>query len=148
MKIPEIKISFKIDSVKKSELTKVVSSNDGYEVLKQIFDADTINWVEEAIILCLNRANKVVGFYKLASGGTSSVIMDTKVIYTVALNSGASAIIVAHNHPSGQLFPSDADRRVTKKLIDAGVIMDIPLLDHIIVTDEGYYSFADKGELN
>jgi len=148
MKIPEIKISFKIDNVKKSELTKITCSNDGYEVFRQIFNADTIDWLEEAVILCLNRANKVVGFYKLASGGMSSVIMDTKVIYTVALNSGASSIIVAHNHPSGQLFPSDADRQVTKRLIQAGLIMDIPLLDHIIITDEGYYSFGDKGELN
>jgi DNA repair protein RadC len=147
MKIPEIKISFKLGNVKKSELTQITSSRDGYEVFKQIFDADTIDWIEEAIVLCLNRANKVVGFYKLSSGGVGGVIMDTKVVYTVALNCGASSIIIAHNHPSGQLNPSDADIRITENLRKAGTIMDIPLLDHIIVTDEGYYSFGDDGKL-
>lgn len=147
MKIPEIKISFKIDKVKKSELTQIMSSRDGYDVFKQIFDADTIDWLEESIVLCLNRANKVVGFYKLSGGGMTGVIMDTKVVFTVALNCGASSIIVAHNHPSGQLKPSDADIRVTENLKKAGIIMDIPLLDHIIVTDEGYYSFGDDGKL-
>jgi len=147
MKVPEIKISLKVDKVKKSELTKITSSKDGYEVLQQIFDADKIDWIEEAIILCLNRANKVIGFYKLSSGGQSGTVMDQKVIFTIALNCTASGIIIAHNHPSGQLFPSDADIRITKTIKDAGDIMDIKLLDHIIVTDEGYYSFADSGKL-
>lgn len=147
MKIPEITVSLKMDKVKKSELTKITSSRDGYDVFKQIFNADTIDWLEESIILCLNRANKVVGYYKLSSGGVAGTIMDSKVIFTVALNCGASAIIVAHNHPSGQLKPSDADIKVTKNIKEAGQIMDIPLLDHIIVTDEGYYSFADEGQL-
>lgn len=147
MKIPEIKISFKIDKVKKSEMIQIASSKDGYDVLRQIFDADTIDWLEESIVLCLNRANKVVGFYKLSAGGMNGVIMDTKVVFTVALNCGASSIVVAHNHPSGKLYPSEADIRITQNLKNAGEIMDIPLLDHIIVTDEGYYSFADAGEL-
>ena len=147
MKIPEIKISFKIDNVKKSELTQIKSSQEGYEVFKQIFDADTINWIEESIVLCLNIANKVVGFYKLSCGGVAGTIMDPKVIFTVALNCGASSIIIAHNHPSGQLSPSHADIRITKKIKAAGELLDIQLLDHIIVTDEGYYSFGEKGEL-
>ena len=147
MKIPEIKISFKIDKVTKSEMTQISSSKDGYNVFREIFNADTIDWVEEAIVLCLNRANKVVGFYKLSVGGMSGTVMDPKIVFTVALNCGASSIIVAHNHPSGNLNPSDADVRITQKLKGAGELLDIQLLDHIIITDEGYYSFGDEGKL-
>ena len=128
-------------------MTQISSSKDGYNVFREIFNADTIDWVEEAIVLCLNRANKVVGFYKLSVGGMSGTVMDPKIVFTVALNCGASSIIVAHNHPSGNLNPSDADVRITQKLKGAGELLDIQLLDHIIITDEGYYSFGDEGKL-
>jgi DNA repair protein RadC len=147
MKVPEIKISYKMDKVKPSELYKVTSSQNGYDALRQIFDADTFGWTEEAIVLCLNRANKVVGFYKLSSGGVAGTIMDPKVVFTVALNCGASSIILSHNHPSGNLQPSQEDKNVTEKIKAGGKLLDITLLDHIIVTEEGYFSFADEGLL-
>jgi DNA repair protein RadC len=145
MKVPEIKISFKMDKVKPSELYKVESSAQGCAALRQIFNADTFAWTEEAIVLCLNRANKVIGFYKLSSGGVSGTIMDPKVVFTVALNCGASSIILAHNHPSGNLQPSQSDKDVTEKIKAGGKLLEITLLDHIIVTEEGYLSFADEG---
>ena len=145
MKLPEINITVSIDKAKKSELYKINSSGDADKVFRMIFDADKIDWIEESIIICLNRANKVVGYYKVSSGGTSGTVIDQKVIFTVALNCLASAIIIAHNHPSGQLIPSDADKKVTRQLQDGGKILGIDVLDHLILTDEGYFSFADDG---
>ena len=147
MNIPEIKISFKVDKVKKSEMTQISSSKQGYDVLREVFNADTIDWLEEAIVLCLNNANKVVGFYKLSTGGVTGTVMDPRIVFTVALNCGASGIIVAHNHPSGTLRPSQSDIDITYKIREGGKLLDIKLLDHVIVTDEGYYSFADEGKL-
>ena len=147
MNIPEIKISFKVDKVKKSEMTQISTSKQGYDVLREVFNADTIDWLEEAIVLCLNNANKVVGFYKLSTGGVTGTVMDPRIVFTVALNCGASGIIVAHNHPSGTLRPSQNDIDITYKIREGGKLLDIKLLDHVIVTDEGYYSFADEGKL-
>lgn len=147
MKIPEIKISLKVDKFKKSELTSITSSKQGYEIFRTLFNADTIDWLEESIILCLNRSNRVLGYYKLSSGGTAGTMMDPKVIFTIALNCSASAIIVAHNHPSGNLTPSQPDIKTTGNIKKLGDMMGITLLDHIIVTDEGFYSFSDDNKL-
>jgi DNA repair protein RadC len=145
MKLPEIEINVKFkNNVKRAELFKVTSSKDAADCFRTIFNADTINWTEESIILCLNRANQVIGFHKTSSGGTSGTIMDAKVIFTIALKSMAQGIIIAHNHPSGQLKPSDADLKITKNLREAGKLLDLPILDHIIITDENYYSMADN----
>jgi len=148
LNIPEIKITLSFDKkIKKSELKIIHTSMDAYRIFKQIFNSDTFDWVEECIILCLNRANKLVGFYKISSGGTTGTVVDPKVIFTVALNCAASGIILAHNHPSGNLNPSEQDKAITKKLKDAGKLLDINLLDHMILTDESFYSFADEGQI-
>jgi DNA repair protein RadC len=148
LNIPEIKITLSFDKkIKKSELKIIHTSVDAYRIFKQIFNSDTFDWVEECIILCLNRANKLVGFYKISSGGTTGTVVDPKVIFTVALNCAASGIILAHNHPSGNLNPSEQDKAITKKLKDAGKLLDINLLDHMILTDESFYSFADEGQI-
>lgn len=148
LNIPEIKITLSFDKkIKKSELKTIHSSVDAYKIFKQIFNADTFDWIEECIVLCINRANKIVGFYKISSGGTTGTIVDPKVIFTVALNCAASSIILAHNHPSGNLNPSEQDKAITKKLKDAGKLLDINLLDHMILTDESFYSFADEGQM-
>lgn len=146
MKLPEIEINVKFkNNVKRAELFKVTSSRDAADCFRTIFNADTINWTEESIILCLNRANHVIGFHKASSGGTSGTIMDAKVIFTIALKSMAQGLIIAHNHPSGQLKPSEADIKITKSLKEAGKLLGIPIMDHLIITDEGYYSMADNG---
>ena len=101
--------------------------------------------VEETYALLLNRANKALGFSKISVGGTTGTIVDIKVIFQTALKSNASSIILCHNHPSGNLKPSEADIKITRSIKEAGKLMDIPLADHLIITDESYYSFADEG---
>ena len=91
------------------------------------------------------RNNVVIGYYKLGSGGTTSCVVDAKMIYTIALNSTASSIILAHNHPSGSLKPSEPDKALTNKLIEAGKLLDIALLDHLIITNDSHFSMADEG---
>ena len=148
MKIPKINVSVSFDKkVKKSELYRIGSSKDVADLCKKIFNADTFDWTEEFIILCLNNANKVLGYYKISSGGFNGTVVDPRVVFTVALNSCASGIIAIHNHPSGNEFPSSPDRTITHKLKNAGDFLDIKLLDHIILyDDDGFYSFADNGD--
>lgn len=145
-KIPKIKISISFDKkLKKSELLQIASAQDAYNIFKKIFNADTFDWCEEFIILCLNNSNKVVGFYKLSSGGMTGTIVDVRMIFTTALKSLATSIILAHNHPSGKLIPSEADKTITKKIIEAGQVLDIKILDHLIINDESFFSFSNEG---
>lgn len=131
---------------KYSEMPKVTCSNDAAEVLRSIW-SDQIEYREEFVILCLNRANKVLGYSKISSGGTTGTVADPKIIFQIALKSNASSIILAHNHPSGNSKPSESDTKLTDKLKNAGQILDIPILDHVILTNESFFSFADEGLL-
>jgi len=108
LKIPEIEISVKMKGAKNSELPIIKSSDDIYKILKSCFSLYKINWVEEVVMACLNKSNKMIGFFKVSSGGVAESIVDPKVIFTVALNTpGTCAIILAHNHP-----------QITKKIKD------------------------------
>lgn len=98
-------------------------------------------------MLCLNKANKIVGFYNVSNGGRSSTIVDPKIIFTVSLKCASSSIIIAHNHPSGSLIPSSQDKTITRKIKEGGDILEIKLLDHLIVSSKGYYSFAEGTSL-
>lgn len=100
---------------------------------------------EEFWILLLNRANKIIDKKKISSGGVSGTVPDPKIILKIAIDKLASGIIVCHNHPSGNLSPSLADTELTKKLKQACALVDISFLDHIIVSEKNYYSFADEG---
>jgi len=147
MKLPEITLNISYSNkVKKSELKLIQSSADCVDILRPLFD-NSIDWREEMIMLCLNRANKVIAYYRVSVGGTTSTVVDPKIIFSVALNCLCSAIILCHNHPSGNLQPSEADNSITKKIKEAGKLLDITLLDHIIITDDGYYSYADEGKI-
>ncbi len=95
-------------------------------------------------MLLLSRANKVLGFHKVSEGGLSGTVADPKIIFQTALKANSCSIILGHNHPSGNTAPSEADISLTKKLKNAGEFLDLPVLDHIIVTSESYYSFADE----
>ena len=148
MKIPTISLSVKYsEDVKQSELTKLNSSTEVYEVVKKCFNPDTFLFQEQFIVLMLNNSNKVLGFYPMSIGGLSSTIVDIRLIFSTAIKTLATSIILAHNHPSGSLQPSQADKSITQKVKEAGQLLDIRLLDHLIVTDESYFSFADEGEL-
>ncbi len=100
---------------------------------------------EEFWILLLNRANKITSRHLVSKGGQAGTIADPKIIFNIALENHAASVILAHNHPSGNLKPSNADLELTQKLRSAGQFLDIPVLDHLIITDQGFLSFADEG---
>lgn len=120
----------------------IKSSSDVFNILKP-FLSDLSH--EEFWIIMLNRANKVAEVCKISQGGVTGTVADTRLIFLRAVEKKACGIILAHNHPSGNLKPSEADISLTTKLKEAGKIMEIPVLDHLIITDAGYYSFADEG---
>jgi DNA repair protein RadC len=128
-------------------VNKISSSRDANTIFKAVYSPDRIEFIEEAYVLYLNRANKILGVYHLSKGSTTGTIMDIKHILAVALKSNASGIIISHNHPSGNLTPSKSDLGITQKLKDACDIMEISLLDHLILAVDGYYSMADEGDL-
>lgn len=144
--VAEIQLTYKT-KVRPSERPKITSSKEAYEILLDSWDEHKLEFVEQFKILLLNRASMVLGIYEVSTGGVSATIADPKLIFAAAIKANASAIILSHSHPSGQLKPSDADLKLTKKLKDGGKYLEISVLDHIIVTSEGYYSFADEGVL-
>lgn len=144
--VAEIQLSYK-PYVEPSERPQILRSKDAYEILKQCWDYEMIEIVEHFRILLLNRANKVIGSRLISSGGIAGTVADPKLIFAIALKGLATGIILAHNHPSGNLNPSQADIELTKKLKEAGKFLELPILDHIIMTTKKYYSFADEGLL-
>jgi DNA repair protein RadC len=145
MKIAEVKMTYKTQ-VKASERAKINSSQKAYELFKPFFDED-MEYKELFYAMYLNRANKVIGVARISEGGCSGTVADGKIIFQGALLANAQAIIIAHNHPSGALQPSEADLKLTKKMVQFGEYIDLTILDHVILTDEGYYSFADNGRI-
>jgi DNA repair protein RadC len=144
-KVSEVEIVYR-NRVKASERIKIHKSNDCFELLKSYWE-DKLDYCEQFYLLLLNRANIVLGVSKISEGGISGTVVDPKRIFQVTLKANASSIILCHNHPSGSLVPSEADRRLTRKIRDAGALLDITTLDHLIITSDGYYSFADQGEM-
>jgi DNA repair protein RadC len=123
-------------------------SNDSETLFRQMYDADDIQIREEFHVLFLNRANRPVGHSRISIGGISGTVADGKIIYSLALVCGASGIVLCHNHPSAQLKPSHTDIQITNALVKFGKLIDIQVLDHIILTENNYFSFADDGLLN
>lgn len=142
----EIRLVYK-SHVKPSQRPKVGSSQSVYEIFKRSWDEGKIELVEQFKVLFLNRANKVLGIFEVSSGGIAATVVDPKLIFVAALKAGASGIILAHNHPSGNLSASQADITLTKKIREGCKLLEIQLLDHIIMTSEKYMSFADEGLL-
>lgn len=148
MKLPTISLSVKYsEDVKQSEMIKIKSSLEASEVLRKCFNQDTFFMQEQFIILMLNQSSKVLGYYPLSTGGLTATVVDLRLIFSTAIKTFATGIIISHNHPSGNLTPSEADKNITKKIKAAGELLDIKLIDHIILTDEHYFSFADEGIL-
>lgn len=144
--VAEIQLSYK-SNVKPSQRPKLLTSKDAFEILKNSWDESTIELFEEFKVMFTNRANKVLGIMEVSTGGISGTVADPRLIFIAALKAGASGMIVSHNHPSGNVIPSQADIQLTRKLKEGGKLLEIQLLDHIIVTSESYYSFADEGIL-
>jgi len=143
-KVAEIEISYR-PAFQLAELPEINSSREAYEVLMDRWDDGRLELVEEFKVILLNRRGRVLGVVNISQGGFSGTVADPKVIFAVALKACASAIILAHNHPSGELLPSDADLALTRKLKAGGDILEISVHDHLIVSRYGYYSFVDEG---
>lgn len=142
---PKVRIVYS-KKLKPNERPKISSSNDVIELLRELWSSQ-VEVREEFLLLLLDRSNRVLGYELLSKGGISGTVADLRLIFSIALTSLASAIIIAHNHPSGNTQPSHADINLTQKIKDAGVRLEIPLLDHVILTKESHYSFADEGRL-
>ncbi|PHN00919.1 JAB domain-containing protein [Flavilitoribacter nigricans] len=143
--VTEVKMVY-YNKVKAADRPQVKSSFDAYEILAANWDEGTINLYEEFFILLLDRASRVMGRYPVSQGGVAGTVVDAKIIFAAALKCRASSLILAHNHPSGQLRASQADIALTNKLVKAGELLDILVLDHLILSPEGgYLSFADEG---
>lgn len=144
--VSEVALSYK-NRVPYNQRQKVITSHGAYEVLTNIFPADTIDFRETFIVLYLNKASQVLGYSIISEGGTASTVVDTKMVIQTALLANASCILLAHNHPSGNLRPSIEDNRLTKRVEEAARLFDIKVLDHLIVTSESFYSFSDNGDI-
>lgn len=141
-KISEIELTYK-RKVKADDRPKVSCSMDAYDLFRENWNDLTINLAEEFKVMLLDRNNRCMGIVPISKGGVSGTIVDPKLVFASALKARACSVILGHNHPSGNITPSEADKRLTKKLIDGGKYLDLPVIDHIIVTEDKYSSFAD-----
>ncbi|WP_421943237.1 JAB domain-containing protein [Pedobacter sp.] len=143
-KVAEVQVSYKAD-YKAQERPQINSSNDAYCILLQHWKLGSIELLEEFKVILMNTNNRVLGIVDISVGGVSGTLVDPRIIFAVALKTNSSKIILAHNHPSGNLNPSNADLKITQKLKEGGKLLEIEVCDHIIITCDRYYSFADEG---
>ncbi|ALU28447.1 JAB domain-containing protein (plasmid) [Myroides albus] len=123
------------------------SSDASYQILKRIFDKVSINIKEYFFALYVSNSNQIIGYSMLSMGGMAGTVVDIRILFREAILANATAIIIAHNHPSGKLTPSEADKKLTQKIKDASLFLDIKLLDHLIISEYGYFSFLDEAFL-
>ena len=146
-KVNEISIKYQ-GNFKMKEAPKITSSVSAVELLFDYWDKDRIGLQECFKVLLLNNSNKVKGIFEVSNGGITGTLVDVRILFAVILKTLTTSVILAHNHPSGNLKPSEADKRLTQKIKNAGDFLDIKILDHLIITADGdYYSFADNGIL-
>lgn len=125
---------------------KILSSDAAYNLIKNFY-SDDIEILESCFILLLNNASKAIGYAKISQGGITGTVVDVRIVAKYAVDSLATSVILAHNHPSGNLNPSQADISITEKVKNALALLDIKLIEHLILTVDGFYSFADEGHL-
>lgn len=139
-----------IELIYKSKFTAssrplIKESQDAHNVLMEDWDRNKIDFVEQFKIVLLNTACRVLTIYEVSTGGISGTVADPRIIFVAALKAKASSIILAHNHPSGNLSPSNSDLELTHDLKQGGKVLRIKIMDHLIITSESYLSFADQG---
>ncbi|MFD0964276.1 JAB domain-containing protein [Pseudofulvibacter geojedonensis] len=144
--ISEIELTYKPNFGEGSRV-RISNSQDAYKVIIASWNMNTIELREEFKVLLLNRASEVLGVHTLAKGGMSACYVDIKLLLAVAIKSAASSIILVHNHPNGNLKPSEADKIICKKIKKASEYLDVKLLDNLIIVKGEYYSFADRNVL-
>ena len=145
-RVAEVELIYKT-KIKASERPIITCSKDGYEILLQLWNDGKMEIQEEFKVLLLDRAQRVKGVYEVSSGGITGTVADPRLILAAAIKSLSVGLVLCHNHPSGNLMPSPADEELTMKIKEAAKYHDIKVLDHIILSSEGYYSFADEGRL-
>ena len=146
-KVNEIQISYHGNQTINNNF-KIGCSQDAAKLAFEHWDQNHIEMQEHFKILLLNNSNIVKGIYEVSKGGITGTLVDLRILFAVVLKSLSTAIILLHNHPSGTLKPSEADRQLTQKIIKAGELLDVKVLDHLIITPKKeYYSFADQGVL-
>lgn len=144
--VAEVKVTYQ-SKLQAADRPRVSSSRDAENILRENW-SDDMELLEEFVVLFLNKANQVKGLFRASRGGTSGTVVDAKIVFAAAVKAMAAGIIVAHNHPSGNLQPSQADITLTRKLKQAGEALELPVLDHLILAPHiGYYSFADEGAI-
>jgi len=144
--VPQFKITKNKDFPSNFQKAQIRVSKDSCNYIRQFY-GDDIEVYESFFILLLNRSNNTIGWAKISQGGVAGTVVDLKIVLKYSIESLASSVILAHNHPSGSTKPSQADLDITKKAKEALRLCDITLLDHIILTDSEYYSFADEGRI-
>jgi DNA repair protein RadC len=144
--IAEITLSY-VPRIPLSSRPLVLHAQHAYELLRERWNPDTIQLIEEMKVMYLNRANRVLGICTISSGGLCATIADPRIILAAALKGAATSIILAHNHPSGNVLPSNQDKVLTTKLCTAARYHDITVADHLIISADGYFSFSDEGLL-
>jgi DNA repair protein RadC len=146
LKVPEIELSYRND-IRPNDRPKVIHAIAAYDILINAWDMNKIELLEQAYVLLLSKNSSCLGVCNIATGGVSSCIVDPRIVFATALKANATAIILAHNHPSGNLTPSKRDLDITKKIHKGGEFLDIRLLDHLLITSNGFYSMANEGDL-
>jgi len=141
--VSEITLAY-TPKIKPGERPKVSTFKEAYQLFLSSWDTGKIEFIEEFKVMLLNTRKKVLGIYTVSSGGFKECLIDAKLVFASALLGCATDIILAHNHPSGDKSPSANDLHLTRKLSEVGTLLDIRVVDHIIVTLDGYYSFADE----
>lgn len=144
--VAEVELVYR-SKVKASERPSVSSSADAAQLFRTLWEEGKLELAEQFKVLFLNRANKVLCLYNVSSGGITGTVADPRLIFIAALKVHAVSLILCHNHPSGNLSPSRVDEELTRKIKGAGQLLDIQVLDHLILTADSYYSFADEGLL-
>lgn len=139
--LPQLSLSKKATDFNKVKITR---SKDSEQYLRNFF-FDDLEIYESFFLLLLNRQNNTIGYVKISQGGTCGTVVDVKLIAKYAIESLANSVILCHNHPGGTLNPSEEDKRITNKVKDVLKMFDCNVIDHIILTADSYYSFADEG---
>ena len=142
--LAEISISY-TPVQRTADRQKIRCSQDAERILRAVFPS--VSHREYMYLVCLDRSNHCLGYFQVSAGGISGTVSDVRLIFQAAIKANASGIIIAHNHPSGNQEPSESDMKLTRKVKEGGTLLDIPLLDHLILTDSGYKSFADDNIL-
>jgi DNA repair protein RadC len=142
--VTEIELIYR-NPKKPKDRPRITDSRKAFDLFQQTWDQNKIELVEQFKIMLLDRNNSCIGLSNIASGGMASCVVDPKIVFATALKAKAMGIILAHNHPSGNLKPSDSDGQLTEKLCLAGKLLEIRVLDHLIVGTECYLSLADEG---